>query len=288
MSVIAFIGTGSMGGALARAAAKSPLTERLLLANRTREKAARLAEELGAEVCDNATAAREADVLFLAVKPQGLEAMVEGIRRELSARERVLIVSMAAGWTVDQLTSLIGSHPVVLGSHPVVRIMPNIPVAVGGGVTMLCASGNVTAEEKALVKELLAASGMVSELSEPLMEAASGVTGCGPAFAAMFVDALADGAVACGLPRKEAIAYAAQMMKGTAELLLSSGAIAYAAQMMKGTAELLLSSGEHPDALRDRVCSPGGSTIQGVRKLEEGAFRAAVMNAVIATWEKEF
>ena len=261
MSVIAFIGTGSMGGALARAAAKSPLTERLLLANRTREKAVRLAEELGAEVCDNATAAREADVLFLAVKPQGLEAMVEGIRSELSARERVLIVSMAAGWTVDQLTSLIDSHPVV-------RIMPNIPVAVGGGVTMLCASGNVTAEEKALVKELLAASGMVSELSEPLMEAASGVTGCGPAFAAMFVDALADGAVACGLPRKEAIAYAAQMMKGTAELLLYSG--------------------EHPDALRDRVCSPGGSTIQGVRKLEEGAFRAAVMNAVIATWEKVF
>lgn len=261
MSVIAFIGTGSMGGALARAAAKSPLTERLLLANRTQEKAARLAEELGAEVCSNADAAREADVLFLAVKPQGLEAMVEGIRSELDARKRVLIVSMAAGWTVDQLTSLIGSHPVV-------RIMPNIPVAVGGGVTMLCASGNVTAEEKALVKELLAASGMVSELSEPLMEAASGVTGCGPAFAAMFVDALADGAVACGLPRKEAIAYAAQMMKGTAELLLSSG--------------------EHPDALRDRVCSPGGSTIQGVRKLEEGAFRAAVMNAVIATWEKEF
>ena len=251
MAVIGFIGTGNMGGALAR----------LLLANRTPEKAARLAEELGAEVCCNAAAAREADVLFLAVKPQGLEAMVAGIRGELSARERVLIVSMAAGWTVAELTAL-------LGAHPVVRIMPNIPVAVGGGVTMLCASENVTAEEKALVKELLAASGMVSELSEPLMEAASGVTGCGPAFAAMFVDALADGAVACGLPRKEAIAYAAQMIKGTAELLLTTG--------------------EHPDALRDRVCSPGGSTIQGVRKLEEGAFRAAVMNAVIATWEKEF
>ena len=261
MAVIAFIGCGNMGGALARAAAKSPLTERLLLANRTQEKAARLAEELGAEVCSNADAAREADVLFLAVKPQGLEAMVAGIRGELSARKRVLIVSMVAGWTLEELTAL-------LGAHPVVRIMPNIPVAVGGGVTMLCASGNVTAQEKALVKELLAASGMVSELSEPLMEAASGVTGCGPAFAAMFVDALADGAVACGLPRKEAIAYAAQMMKGTAELLLYSG--------------------EHPDALRDRVCSPGGSTIQGVRKLEEGAFRAAVMNAVIATWEKEF
>ena len=261
MAIVGFIGTGNMGGALARAAAKSPLTERLLLANRSAEKARRLADELGAEVCDNRAAAREADVLFLAVKPQGLEAMVKGIRDELQSRDRVLIVSMAAGWTVEKLTAL-------LGSHPVVRIMPNIPVAVGGGVTMLCASDEVTAEEKALVKELLAASGMVSELSEPLMEAASGVTGCGPAFAAMFVDALADGAVACGLPRREAIAYAAQMMKGTAELLLAGG--------------------EHHDALRDRVCSPGGSTIQGVRKLEEGAFRAAVMNAVIAAWEKEF
>lgn len=261
MAVIAFIGTGNMGGALAHAAAKSPLTERLLLANRTPEKARRLAEEIGGEVVDNASAAREADVLFLAVKPQMLQAMAEGIRSELQARGRVLIVSMAAGWTVAELTAL-------LGGHPVVRIMPNIPVAVGSGVTMLCASDAVTEEEKALVKELLAASGMVSELSEPLMEAASGVTGCGPAFAAMFVDALADGAVACGLPRREAIAYAAQMMKGTAEMLLESG--------------------EHPDALRDRVCSPGGSTIQGVRKLEEGAFRAAVMNAVIATWEKEF
>ena len=261
MAVIAFIGTGNMGGALAHAAAKSPLTERLLLANRTPDKARRLAEEIGGEVVDNASAAREADVLFLAVKPQMLQAMAEGIRSELQARGRVLIVSMAAGWTVAELTAL-------LGGHPVVRIMPNIPVAVGSGVTMLCASDAVTEEEKALVKELLAASGMVSELSEPLMEAASGVTGCGPAFAAMFVDALADGAVACGLPRREAIAYAAQMMKGTAEMLLESG--------------------EHPDALRDRVCSPGGSTIQGVRKLEEGAFRAAVMNAVIATWEKEF
>ena len=122
MAVIAFIGCGNMGGALAKAAAKSPRTDRLLLSNRTTEKAARLAEELGAEVCDNATAAREADVLFLAVKPQGLEAMVAGIRGELSARKRVLIVSMAAGWTLEELTAL-------LGAHPVVRIMPNIPVA---------------------------------------------------------------------------------------------------------------------------------------------------------------
>ena len=261
MATIGFIGTGSMGGALARAAAKSPLCEKLLLANRSPEKARKLCAELGAELTDNRGAAARADVLFLGVKPQGLRAMVEDIRGVLEGRERCLIVSMAAGWTLAELGEL-------LGGMPVVRILPNIPVAVGEGVTLLCASPAVTKEEKALVRELLGASGMVAELSEELLEAASGITGCGPAFAAMFVDALADGAVACGLPRKEAIAFAAQMLVGTARSILASG--------------------EHPDALRDRVCSPGGSTIQGVRKLEEGAFRAAVMNAVIATYEKEF
>lgn len=261
MAVVAFIGTGNMGGALARAAAKSPLCERLLLSNRSPEKAKKLCEELDAALTDNRGAAAGADVLFLAVKPQGLEKMVEGIRDVLAARERCLVVSMAAGWTVDALGRL-------LGGHPVVRILPNIPVAVGEGVTLLCASDSVTEEEKALVRGLLAPSGMVAELNEDQLDAASGVTGCGPAFAAMFIDALADGAVACGLPRREAIAFAAQMLAGTARTLLSTG--------------------EHPDALRDRVCSPGGSTIQGVRRLEEGAFRAAVMNAVIATYEKEF
>ena len=261
MAIIGFIGTGNMGGALARAAAKSPLCDTLLLANRSPEKAEKLASELGAQTTDNRGAAERADVLFLGVKPQGLEAMAEGIRGVLDQRERCVIVSMAAGWTLAELEG-------ALGAKPIVRILPNIPVAVGEGVTLLCAAPAVSAEEKALVKELLAASGMVAELSEELMDAASGVTGCGPAFAAMFIDALADGAVACGLPRKDAIAFAAQMLAGTAHTLLSTG--------------------EHPDALRDRVCSPGGSTIQGVRKLEEGALRAAVMNAVIATYEKEF
>ena len=261
MAVIAFIGTGNMGGALARAAAKSPLCTRLLLSNRSAGKAQRLCEELGAALTDNRGAAAEADVLFLGVKPQGLADMIAGIRDVLESRGRCVVVSMAAGWTVEALDKL-------LGGAPVVRILPNIPVAVGEGVTLLCPSAGVTEEEKALVKGLLAPSGMVAELSEEQLDAASGITGCGPAFAAMFIDALADGAVACGLPRREAIAFAAQMLAGTARTLLSSG--------------------EHPDALKDRVCSPGGSTIQGVRRLEEGAFRAAVMNAVIATYEKEF
>ena len=262
MPVVGFIGTGNMGGALARGAAKSGLAERLLLANRSPEKARRLAEELGAEVVDNRRAAAEAELLFLGVKPQMLAEMAAGIRDVLDARQdRFVIVSMCAG---KDLRSLAG----LLGERPIIRIMPNIPVAVGSGVTLFSASEQVTAEDKNLLKALLGASGLVSELDEHLMEAASGVTGCGPAFAAMFVEALADGAVACGLPRTLALAYAAQMLKGSAELLLETG--------------------EHPASLKDRVCSPAGSTIQGVRRLEEGGFRAAVMDAVIATFEKEF
>lgn len=261
MAVVGFIGTGNMGAALARGAAKSGVAGRLLLANRTPEKARRLAEELGAEAVDNRRAAAEAELLFLAVKPQMLAGMLDGIRDVLDARrDRFVIVSMCAGKDLRTLKGL-------LGERPIIRIMPNIPVAVGSGVTLMTASSEVTEEEKALLKALLGATGLVSELDEHLMDAA-GFTGCGPAFAAMFIEALADGAVACGLPRALALEYAAQMLKGTAELLLKTG--------------------EHPASLKDRVCSPGGSTIQGVRRLEEGAFRAGVMDAVIACFEKKF
>ena len=262
MATIGFIGTGNMGSALARAAAKSARCERLLLANRTWEKAQRLADEIGGEVMDNRGVACEAELLFLAVKPHLLEGMLDGIRDVLASRQdRFVVVSMVAGKDLKELGKL-------LGGAPVIRVMPNIPVAVGGGVTLFCAGEGVTEEEKALLRDLLAASGAVDELDESLLDAATGVTGCGPAFAAMFVEALADGAVACGLPRRQAIDYAAQMLIGTAKMLLETQ--------------------EHPGALKDRVCSPAGSTIQGVRRLEQGAFRASVIDAVIATYEKEF
>lgn len=262
MKTVAFIGTGNMGSALARAAAKSGRAERLLLANRSPDKAQRLARELGGEAVDNRSAAAEADVLFFGVKPQMLDGMLAGIRDVLEARrDRFVVVSMVAG---RDLAALRAALPGV----PVIRVMPNIPVAVGSGVSLFAASPEVMEEEKAFFCALLAASGLVSELPEPLMDAATGVTGCGPAFAAMFVEALSDGAVACGLPRAQALQYAAQMLKGTADMLLCGS--------------------EHPGVLKDRVCSPGGSTIQGVRALEESAFRAAVMNAVIASYEKEF
>ena len=262
MAIVGFIGTGNMGSALARAAAKSSQIDRLLLANRSPEKAEKLARELGGEAVDNREAAAQAEILFLAVKPQYLLEMFAGIRDILAARQdRFLLVSMVAGWSLERLRR-------ELGDFPFVRIMPDIPAQVGAGITLVCPGEDITAQELALTKSLLDASGLVSELDERQLDAANGVTGCGPAFAAMFCEALADGAVACGLPRDKALQFAAQMMKGSAELLLEGNM--------------------HPAVLKDRVCSPGGSTIQGVRRLEESGFRAAVMDAVIATFEKKF
>ena len=128
-----------------------------------------------------------------------------------------------------------------------------------------CGEG-VTAEEEKSFLEAMAGAGRFSPLPERLMDAGSAVSGCGPAFADLFLEALADGGVACGLPRAQALEFAAQMLAGSARLALESG--------------------RHPGALKDAVCSPGGSTIQGVRKLEEAGFRGAVMNAVIAAFEK--
>ncbi len=263
MPVIGFIGTGNMGGALARAAARSETKAELLLANRTREKAERLAGEIGGTVTDDVTAAEQSDWLFLGVKPHMMAEMIASIRPALDAREKKpAAVSMAAGTDLARLRELLGERV------PVIRIMPNIAAAVGEGVTLWTPGEGVTEEQKAAFREMMGASGMLSEVDEHLMDAAAGETGCGTAYACLFMEALADGAVACGVPRKQAVEYAAQTLRGAARLLLETG--------------------DHPGALKDAVCSPGGSTIQGVRALEKSAFRSAVMEAVIAAYEKKF
>ena len=257
---IGFIGTGNMGGALARAAAKSGEAE-LLLANRTPEKARALADAIGAAVCDNTTAAGEADHLFLGVKPQMMAGMLAGIAPVLKARaEKPVLISMAAGLTIESIRAMAG------GAYPVIRIMPNMPAAVGEGVIFYACSENCKKADVEAFLSYMAPAGKLFALEEKLQDAGSAVAGCGPAFAAMFLEAMADGGVACGLPR--------------------AAAVQYAAQMMFGTAKMVLETNEHPGSLKDRVCSPGGSTIQGVRTLEERGMRAAVFDAVIAAYEK--
>ena len=255
---IGFIGTGNMGAAIASAVAGEG--RELLLANRTPAKAQALAEQLGARVVKNPEAAGESDLLFLGVKPQMMGDMLDDIAPILRTRtDRFVLVTMAAGLTCDTIRDMAG------GDYPVIRIMPNTPCAIGKGVVQYCGLG-VEEEELAEFAALMAPAGLIDRVDEKLIDAASAVSGCGPTFAYLFIEALADGAVACGLPRDKALAYAAQMLAGSAELALNSG--------------------KHPGALKDAVCSPGGTTIQGVRALEEGGFRAAAMNAVIAAYEK--
>ena len=261
MATLGFIGTGNMGGALARAACRSIPSDQVFLANRTVEKAKALAEELECRVADNEAIAQSADLIFLGVKPQYMQGLLEDIGPILEKREsRFILVSMAAGLTIPRIRELAGKD------YPVIRIMPNTPSGIGEGMVFYDCSENVTKQEEKVFLESLAGAGRFAPLADYLMDAGSAVAGCGPAFADLFLEALADGGVACGLPRALALESAAQMMIGTAKLVLATG--------------------KHPGQLKDEVCSPGGATIQGIRALEEAGFRGAVMDAVIAAWEK--
>ena len=232
----------------------------ILLANRTPAKAADLAEKLGARAVDNQQAAALSDYLFLGVKPQMMADMLEGIRDALVDRdEPCVLVTMAAGLSMETIRAMAGVD------FPVIRVMPNTPAAIGKGMLLCCADG-VSAEQLSAFQSVMSGAGLIDFIDEKLIDAGSAVAGCGPAFAEMFLEALADGGVACGLPRAKALQYAAQMLLGTAALALETG--------------------DHPGAMKDAVCSPGGSTIQGVRALEGHAFRGATIEAVIAAYEK--
>jgi pyrroline-5-carboxylate reductase len=258
---IGFIGTGVMGGAVARIAAQGEPEAAVYLANRSPEKAAALAEEIpGAVLSFNEEIAAVCDLIFLAVKPQVMPRVLPALAPALAARrDPFVLATMAAGLTCGTIRQLAG------GDYPVIRMMPNTPIAVGAGAIQYCGLG-VSEDQLADFAALLRGAGTVDELPEGLMDAASALSGCGPAYVCQFIEALADGGVACGLPRQKALAYAAQMVEGAARMVRLSG--------------------EHPGVLKDRVCSPAGSTIQGVRALEDAGFRGAAMEAVIAAYEK--
>ena len=246
-----FIGCGNMGGAVARAVCKGAGSGDVLLANRTPAKAQALADELGCAFGTNEEVAGICDFIFLGVKPQMMADMLDELTPTL--------VTMAAGLSMQQIRQMAGS------GYPIIRMMPNTPVALGDGMIQYC-SDDVEPEKMAEWLTAMAPAGRLDAVPESLIDAASAVSGCGPAWAYQFIEALADGGVAAGLPRAKAQEYAAQMLLGSARMVLETG--------------------KHPGELKDAVCSPGGSTIQGVRLLEERAFRGAVTDAVLAAFEK--
>ena len=251
-----FLGCGNMGGALVKALSR--VTKDITITDRS-GKAKELARELGIRYGSAEEIAASCDRIFLAVKPHMMADLLTPLQ-EILQRRKPLLITMAAGLTVGRIEELAG------GKLPVIRIMPNTPVAVGKGMTQYCRNELVDEATIASFREDLRFSGQLDELEERLIDAASALSGCGPAYMYLFIEALADGAVACGIPRAKALEYAAATMVGAGEMVLATGM--------------------HPGALKDAVCSPGGSTIAGVRALEQHGFRGAAMDCVAAAYEK--
>ena len=244
-----FIGCGNMGSAIAKAMASQCAD----LAVTDRSGKAKL---LGFPYTTAEEIAGHAQRIFLGVKPHMMQGVLEKLQPILHEK-KPLLITMAAGLTMDKIDAMAG------GGFPVIRIMPNTPTAIGKGVIQYCANELVTEEVLTDWLADMAPCGLLDALDENLIDAASALSGSGPAYMYVFLEALADGAVACGIPRSKAYEYAAMTMVGSAEMYLQTKT--------------------HPGALKDAVCSPGGSTIQGLKALEEGAFRGTVMNCVAAT-----
>ena len=251
-----FIGCGNMGGAIARALSKS--TTDIAVADRS-GKAKVLAGECGITYSDNAFIAANCDRIFLGVKPHMMKDCLAKLQTQLAQR-KPLLITMAAGLEIRQIEEFASVR------LPVIRIMPNTPTAIGKGVIQYSCNDLVGEDVLADWLSDMAPCGLLDALDENLIDAASAVSGSGPAYVYVFLEAMADAGVACGVPRAKAYEYAAMTMVGAGELYLATK--------------------QHPGALKDAVCSPGGSTIAGLRAMEDKGFRSAVMEGVIATCKR--
>ncbi len=208
--------------------------------------------------CDNTEVASNSDVLFLSVKPQFYESVISQIKDILPDNQ--IIITIAPGKTLSWLAERLGSN------RKIVRTMPNTPALVGEGITGVCKNEHVTNDEFDLAMKLLNSFGLAEAVPENLMDAVVSVSGSSPAYVFMFIEAMADAAVADGMPRAQAYKFAAQAVLGSAKMVLETG--------------------KHPGELKDMVCSPAGTTIEAVRVLEEKGFRSSVMEAMKACTAK--
>ncbi|MCP1639024.1 pyrroline-5-carboxylate reductase [Streptococcus gallinaceus] len=246
---IGFIGLGNMGSAIATAVAKLEKHD-FLLSNHNPEKAASLQDVIGGQLMTNADIASQAEVIFLGVKPHLIGKALTDLADAIAVNPQAIWISMVAGLTLADLQEY-------LPADNLIRIMPNTPVAIGQGMTTYAVENPQLAP---LVEDLLAASGVVAQVPEDQIDAATAIAGCGPAFVYVFIDAL--------------------MQAGLQNGLSADLAKKLAAQTLLGSAQLVLESGIHPAQLRDQVTSPGGSTIAGLVALEEHNFRYATLSGV--------
>ena len=261
MSEFGFIGVGNMGGALAEAVCKKIGGENVCVSDYSAEKAEAFAERFGCRAVDNGAIASEAKFIFLGVKPQVLPSVAEFLRSVLAERKSdFVLVTMAAGISVASLEGMLGM------SAPIIRIMPNTPVAVGEGMILYTANEAVSADDLARVIEALSFAGRTDAIEEKQIDAASVISGCGPAFMYMFLEAMVQAGEKLGLDGEQARVYAQQTMVGAATLAASSP--------------------ETLETLRVRVCSPGGSTIEGVKKFQSLGLSDTVEEALGASYRR--
>lgn len=245
-----------IGGLTANAGLKP---DEIIAADASEAAVKRASDTLGIHTTtDNCQVASDSDVLFLSVKPQFYEAVISQIRDILPAGQ--IIVTIAPGKTLAWLAERIGD------SVKIVRTMPNTPALVGAGITGVCRNSLVTDSDFEYVMQLLSSFGLAEAIPESLMDACVSVSGSSPAYVFMFIEAMADAAVADGMQRAQAYRFAAQAVLGSAKMVLDTG--------------------KHPAELKDMVCSPAGTTIEAVRVLEEKGFRSAVMEAMKACTAK--
>ncbi len=259
MAVYGFIGVGNMGGAIVHGLIDGGVVAAsdIVFSSRSKPERDAFAQATGTRALDtNVEVAAAADVLILAVKPQLLGAVAAEIRETL-AEKKPFIVSIAAGLSLDNLAELVGSE------HRIARVMPNVNSRIGQGMSGICANTFATDEDHAIVRQVFESIGEVVEVPEAQFSAFTAIAGSSPAWAFLFIDALARGAVAAGMPKATATKIAAQAVLGSAALVKESN--------------------ESPWDLIDQVCSPGGTTVAGLMSLESNAFLSNVADAVKAT-----
>ena len=252
MAEVGIIGVGNMGLAFLKGALGKYDRADLLFTDANEGRLRQVYAETSVRFAEsNAECAGHARIVVLAVMPQVLKSIVNVLTPQH------IVISLAPGWTIAALKEALGTD------RRIVRIMPNTPALIGRGMTgMSCNPDEFTRAEQDEIAALLGALGRTELVPESLMDAVTCVSGSSPAYVYLFIEALADGAVRCGMPRAQAYRFAAQAVEGAAAMVAQTG--------------------RHPGELKDAVCSPGGTTIEGVAALEEGGFRAAVLAAVDA------
>lgn len=263
---LGIIGAGNMGSAIVRgyiAAGAAP--EDIIILGHHAERLEAMKNELGISLAgDYAAVAAASDAVMIAVKPKDMAEVLAGLSADL--RESHVIVSIAAGKTIKNISDMMDGSGIPADKRKIVRVMPNTPALVGEAMSSLCRNSAVTDEEFADVMNIFASIGRASEIKENLMDAAGAVAGSSPAYVYMIIEAMADGAVLEGMPRAQAYEFAAQSVLGAARMVLETG--------------------EHPGVLKDAVCSPGGTTIEAVSVLERGGLRSMLIDAIRAASDK--